>query len=105
MTTMTTLTAATVSRILGKRHPRSTSAGTMVRGYRSQTRGFTAEGRGTVTVRHETGSGVYRTSDREATLAALEAYATTLRAAGLRAYVFAPNGERADHRVLRVERP
>lgn len=101
---MSDLTAAYVSRVLGRAHRRSTSYGTRVRGYRKHTTGFSCSQTGSaVRVEHETSS-IAESADLPSRHAALERYAATLRAAGLTVEVHAPAGEAASARELRVTR-
>lgn len=85
MSTDPDLSAAYVSGLLGKKHRRSESHSTRVRGYRRSTAGFRVWDSGTVKVEHVRGD-TYR--DRigdyyDARDAYLKRYADTLRAAGL----------------------
>lgn len=105
---MSNATAAHVSRVLRARHARSTSMSGRVRGYRSESEGFTARQAGTsvVIVEHHTGRAAVRIDAEAAAVrdAALARYADTLTAAGFTATVVAPNGQSAFNRVLRVTR-
>lgn len=91
--TTTALTAATVSRVLGKAHPRSERTTTRVRGYYAVSAGFTTStpsrqspdwGR-IVYVEHHTGNGLgapRRGETRDYIEASLSSYAATLARAG-----------------------
>lgn len=98
-----TVSAAAVSRVLGKKYTRSVSYSTRVRGYRSYNEGFVVEGatsRDFTVVRHRGRSGYLSPEEWTAYVDAVEAkvalYATALFAAG---YVCKVVGEGTDTRV------
>jgi hypothetical protein len=71
----------TVSRLLGKRHERSTSTGSMVRGYPLTSPGFVVARSGNHTIVTHTFPNIRRKDDRPVE-AHLETYAATLRKHG-----------------------